>query len=44
MIAVDTNILVRYITNDDENQAILAAKLLDKYSIMQINMGAFARI
>ncbi len=31
MIAVDTNILVRYITNDDEDQAILAAKLLDKY-------------
>lgn len=31
MIAVDTNILVRYITNDDEEQAILATKLLDKY-------------
>lgn len=32
MIAVDTNILVRYITNDDEEQGILAANLLDKYT------------
>lgn len=32
MIAVDTNVLVRYITNDDEEQSILAAKLLDKYA------------
>ena len=28
MIAVDTNILVRYITNDDQEQGILAANLL----------------
>ena len=32
MIAVDTNILVRYITNDHKEQAILASKLLDKYT------------
>ena len=32
MIAVDTNILVRYITNDDQEQGILAANLLDKYT------------
>ena len=32
MIAVDTNILVRYITNDDQEQDILAANLLDKYT------------
>jgi predicted nucleic-acid-binding protein len=31
MIAVDTNILIRYITNDDKEQSILAAKLLDSY-------------
>lgn len=32
MIAVDTNILVRYITNDHKEQAILSSKLLDKYT------------
>jgi predicted nucleic-acid-binding protein len=32
MIAIDTNVLVRYITNDDEEQSILAANLLEKYS------------
>ena len=32
MIAVDTNILVRYITNDHKEQAILSNKLLDKYT------------
>ena len=32
MIAVDTNVLVRYITNDDEEQSILATNLLEKYS------------
>lgn len=31
MIAVDTNILVRYITNDVKDQSILATKLLDSY-------------
>jgi predicted nucleic-acid-binding protein len=31
MIAVDTNILVRYITNDDKEQALLATTLLDSY-------------
>ncbi len=31
MIAVDTNVLVRYITNDDEEQSMLASKLLDNY-------------
>ncbi|NRB11567.1 MAG: type II toxin-antitoxin system VapC family toxin [Rickettsiaceae bacterium] len=31
MIAIDTNILVRYITNDDIQQSKLATKLLDKY-------------
>ncbi len=32
MIAIDTNVLVRYITNDDEEQSILATNLLEKYS------------
>lgn len=32
MIAVDTNVLVRYITNDDNEQYILAEKLLDSYA------------
>ena len=32
MIAVDTNVLVRYITNDDEDQSTLAINLLEKYS------------
>lgn len=32
MIAVDTNVLVRYITNDNNEQYILAAKLLDSYA------------
>ncbi len=32
MIAVDTNILVRYITNDDKEQSILAAQLLDSHA------------
>lgn len=32
MIAVDTNILVRYITNDNQEQAILATELLEKYT------------
>ena len=31
MIAVDTNVLIRYITNDDQEQSILASRLLDKY-------------
>ena len=31
MIAVDTNVLVRYITNDDKEQALLATTLLDSY-------------
>lgn len=31
MIAVDTNVLVRYITNDDKDQSILATRLLDSY-------------
>lgn len=31
MIAVDTNILVRYITNDNKEQALLATTLLDRY-------------
>ena len=31
MIAVDTNVLVRYITNDDQEQSVLASKLLEKY-------------
>ena len=31
MIAVDTNILVRYITNDDKEQSLLATTLLDSY-------------
>ena len=31
MIAVDTNILVGYITNDDKEQALLATTLLDSY-------------
>ena len=31
MIALDTNVLVRYITNDDKEQSLLAAKLLDSY-------------
>ena len=31
MIAVDTNILVRYITNDDPEQSIVASELLNKY-------------
>ena len=31
MIAVDTNILVRYITSDDEEQSLMAENLLDKY-------------
>lgn len=32
MIAVDTNILVRYITGDDEKQSMIAAELLETYS------------
>ena len=32
MIAIDTNVLVRYITNDDKEQSILAANLLDSYA------------
>jgi predicted nucleic-acid-binding protein len=32
MIALDTNVLIRYITNDNEEQAKLAADLLEKYS------------
>lgn len=32
MIAIDTNVLIRYITNDDEEQYILATNLLEKYS------------
>lgn len=32
MIAVDTNVLVRYITNDDKEQFILAETLLDNYA------------
>jgi predicted nucleic-acid-binding protein len=32
MIAVDTNVLVRYITNDDKEQSILAEKLLDSHA------------
>lgn len=32
MIAIDTNILVRYITNDDQEQSRLAGHLLDKYN------------
>ena len=32
MIAVDTNILVRYITGDDEVQSKLASTLLDQYA------------
>ena len=31
MIAVDTNVLVRYITNDDKDQCIMATRLLDSY-------------
>ena len=31
MIAVDTNVLVRYITNDDKEQALLSTTLLDSY-------------
>ena len=31
MIAVDTNVLVRYITHDDKDQSILATRLLDSY-------------
>ena len=32
MIAIDTNVLVRYITNDHAEQSILASKLLDGYA------------
>lgn len=32
MIALDTNILVRFFTQDDEDQSKLANKLIDKYS------------
>lgn len=31
MIAVDTNVLIRYITSEDEEQSIIATKLLDSY-------------
>ena len=31
MIAVDTNVLVRYITNDDKDQSIMATRFLDSY-------------
>lgn len=31
MIAVNTNVLVRYITNDDKDQSILATRFLDSY-------------
>lgn len=31
MIGLDTNVLVRYITNDDTKQSSLAANLLDSY-------------
>lgn len=32
MLGVDTNVLVRYLTNDDKVQASLASELLEKYS------------
>ena len=31
MIAVDTNVLIRYITSEDKEQSIIATKLLDSY-------------
>ena len=31
MIAVDTNVVVRYITNDDKDQSIMATRFLDSY-------------
>lgn len=31
MIALDTNVLVRYITNDDEKQSLLATDLIENY-------------
>ena len=32
MIGLDTNVLVRYLTQDDEHQASLAAKIIKAYS------------
>jgi predicted nucleic-acid-binding protein len=32
MIGVDTNVLVRYIIEDDKTQAVKAARLIEKYS------------
>ena len=32
MIGIDTNILVRYLTKDDIEQAITASNLLEQYS------------
>ena len=32
MIGIDTNILVRYIANDDQEQSAIASKLLKQYS------------
>jgi predicted nucleic-acid-binding protein len=31
MVGIDTNVLVRYVTEDDEIETSLAAKLIDKY-------------
>lgn len=35
MIGIDTNVLVRYLVNDDENQAEVAATLIDSYEGQQ---------
>jgi predicted nucleic-acid-binding protein len=34
MIAIDTNILVRFLTNDDASQAIRAAKLIEEHPVL----------
>lgn len=36
MIGIDTNVLVRYLTQDDETQSNLASKLIDKHSVNKI--------
>lgn len=32
MIGIDTNVLVRYLTEDDETQSVKAIELIDKYT------------
>ena len=32
MIGLDTNILIRYLTNDDKEQAKLASKVIEEYT------------